>query len=217
MKSDEVKKRYVDRSESSSWIWPDQKLSYREVHKMMAIMLEIAVNIFFRSFVYTFGGKCYLQSTGGPIGARLTMCVARLVLQDWFEEFSEILDKSDIIQHLKGLYVDDGRNIVDQLVLGTRFVKEAKLFLHKDCWEAEDILHNVDRRILTEREIRECMNSINPDLTFTTENENDFANKRLPTLSFQLWSEVEGLRYSYFEKSMRSQILTMAKSSQSER
>ena len=61
------------------------------------------------------------------------------------------------------------------------------------------------------------MNSINSDLRFTTETESDFSNSRLLTLSFQLWSEKNGLRHSYFKKCMRSQILTMQKSSKSEK
>ena len=60
------------------------------------------------------------------------------------------------------------------------------------------------------------MNSISEDLKFTTETENDFSKNRLPTLSFEMWSEKEGLRHSYFEKGMRSQIMTMKRSSQSE-
>ena len=60
------------------------------------------------------------------------------------------------------------------------------------------------------------MNSVSPDLVFTTETEKEFSNGRLPTLSFQMWSDRSGLRHSFFEKDMRSQILTMKKSSQSE-
>ena len=60
------------------------------------------------------------------------------------------------------------------------------------------------------------MNSVSPDLIFTTETETDFQNGRLPTLSFQLWSEKKGIRHSFYEKEMRSQILTHKKSSQSE-
>ena len=60
------------------------------------------------------------------------------------------------------------------------------------------------------------MNSISDDLEFTTETEDDFSKKRLPTLSFEMWSEKTGLRHSYFEKSMRSQIMTQKRSSQSE-
>ena len=60
------------------------------------------------------------------------------------------------------------------------------------------------------------MNSINKDLEFTTEVESDFDKLRLPTLSFEMWSEESGIRHSYFEKGMRSQVLTMQRSSQAE-
>ena len=38
----------------------------------------------------------------------------------------------------------------------------------------------------------------------------------MPTLSFNMWREIDGIHHSYFEKKMRSQILTMKRSSQSE-
>ena len=60
------------------------------------------------------------------------------------------------------------------------------------------------------------MNSINKDLEFTTETEKDFNNHRLPTLSFELWSTENGIAHSYFEKEMRSQVLTMKRSSMPE-
>ena len=60
------------------------------------------------------------------------------------------------------------------------------------------------------------MNAINPDLEFTIEKEKDFENGRLPTLGFELWSEKEKIRHSYYEKEMRSQVLTEKRSSQSE-
>ena len=202
MTSEEVKKRYVDKSEDSSWTWPEEKPDEKEVHLMVAIMLEIAVNMFFRSFVYTFGGECYLQGDGGPIGARITMCVARLVLQCWYEDFKKILDNSNIKQYLRGLYVDDRRKILDLLALGTRYNREKEIFEYSEEWLRIDEERGIDRRALTEEEIRLAMNSINPDLSFTTETELDFGNRRLPTLSFQIWSDINGIRYSYYEKSM---------------
>ena len=51
-------------------------------------MFEISINFFLKNFVYTFGGQIHLKSFGGPIGARLTMRVPRLVLQEWSEQFS---------------------------------------------------------------------------------------------------------------------------------
>ena len=217
MNSPEANNRYVDKSEESSWTWPRKKLSEKEIHMMMAILLEISVNIFFQSFVYTFGGECFIQTDGGPIGARLTMCVARLVLQDWYDKFRVILEESGIKEHLRGLYVDDGRKVTDILALGTRFNEKEGKFESNEDFLKEDVESCITRKDLTEREVRKAMNSINKDLTFTTETEMDFENKRLPTLSFQMWSEKSGLRYSYFEKEMRSQILTMSRSSQSEK
>ena len=60
------------------------------------------------------------------------------------------------------------------------------------------------------------MNSINADLEFTTESEREFSNHRLPTLSFEMWSNENRISHSYFEKKMRSQVLTMKRSSMPE-
>ena len=60
------------------------------------------------------------------------------------------------------------------------------------------------------------MNYVNTDVKFTTETERDFDKECLPALSFEILSTLEGVRHSYFEKSMRSQILTQKFSRQSE-
>ena len=52
MNSTEVKKRDLNKSKDSSWSWPEKKLTKKDIHLMMAIMLEIAVKQFFKSFVY---------------------------------------------------------------------------------------------------------------------------------------------------------------------
>ena len=73
------------------------------------------------------------------------------------------------------------------------------IFEYKDSWLHEDTEASLSKKQITEREMREAMNAINPDLIFTTETEKDFENGRLPTLSFKLWSDKDGLRFSYFE------------------
>ena len=200
----------------SSWIWPELKPTEKETKLLMAAMLEISVKFFFDNFVYSFGGENYVQGSGGPIGARITMCISRLVMQEWWEEFKAILDASNIEYLMHAIYVDDGRIIIEKLKPGIRFCEKTKMFKFKQEWLEEDI--ETERTALerTEYEVARAMNSISPDLVFTTETENDFANKRLPTLSFQLWSERNGLRHSYYEKDMRAQVLTMKRSSQSE-
>ena len=107
-------------------------------------------------------------------------------------------------------------NIMKKLKPGVRYCEENRVFEFRGEWLEQDLLSNKTDAERTELEVRKAMNSISKDLVFTTETESDFPNKRLPTLSFQMWSERQGIRHSYFEKDMRSQILTMKQSSQSE-
>ena len=88
--------------------------------------------------------------------------------------------------------------------------------MYDDKYKEEDIVNGVSEKERTVIEVMIIMNSINADLKFTTEQESDFENGRLPTLSFEIWSDHSGIRHSYYEKPMRTQILTHCKSSQSE-
>ena len=188
----------------------------KKFRRLVALSLEICIKFFFSNFLYTFGGECYLQGYGGPIGARLTMAVSRLVMQAWYEKYKEILDNSHIEELLKGIYVDDGRTVARKLMLGTRYNEIEKIFEINEENRDIDEREGITREKLTEREFKKLMNSINSDLEFTTESERDFDNKRLPTLSFEMWSTSEGISHSYFEKHMRSQVLTMRRSSMPE-
>ena len=129
MGSKECLKRYLenvyDNGEPSSWVWPESEPTELEEKILMSIMLEISIRFFFDNFIYTFGGLTFLQSKGGPIGARLTMCMARLVMQDWWEKFQSILDKGEIEVLLRAIYVDDGRIIVEILRDGVVFNEES--------------------------------------------------------------------------------------------
>ena len=200
----------------SNWSWPQNRATEKEKRKLVAAALEIAVKFFFDNFIYTFGGDCYKQGFGGPIGARLTMAVSRLIMQAWYESYSGILSKSKIRELLRGIYVDDGRAVVRKMELGTRYNKETGVFEIKVENVEEDRESGITREDLTIREMRTMMNSINSDLEFTTETERDFENKRLPTLSFEMWCTENGISHSYYEKPMRSQVLTMKKSSMGE-
>ena len=43
----------------------------------------------------------------------------------------------------------------------------------------------------------------------------DFEDLRLPTLSFSMWQEKDCIKHSYFEKSMRNQVLLLERTSMS--
>ena len=87
---------------------------------MMARAAEIWVRTIFENFMFTFGGKTYLQAKGGPIGARVTMCAARLVMEDWGKRYTTILLNSGLRVWLMKGYVDDGRQGTSRMALGTR-------------------------------------------------------------------------------------------------
>ena len=57
------------------------------------------------------------------------------------------------------------------------------------------------------------MNSINPDLQFTIESEEDFANGRIQTLDFEIKATDTGnIEHSFFEKPMQTHLVTMERS-----
>ena len=215
MGSTECNQRYLQYDdENSNWDWPNLPLREKEIRILMGRALEISIKFFFSNFAYTFGGDLLLQMFGGPIGARLTMCVARLVMQQWREEYTEILAEAGIKELLSKIYVDDNRAIMEIIKPGWRYVEKKKKFKFNENWIEDD--KKVDRIERTMREVNRAMDSVNTDLKFTLEHESQFPNKRLPTLAFEIWSTKEGIKHSYFDKKMRSQILTMKKSSQSE-
>ena len=215
MGSMECDKRELDIDDpKSNWEWPNLPLEPSDVKKLMGRALEISVKFFFSHFTYTFGGELYIQMFGGPIGARLTMCLARIVLQEWREEFSKIINKSELEELLSKIYVDDSRSITKIVKPGLRFDDEKREFIYDEKWVRED--EEITDKDRTMREIIKAMNSVNKDLRFTMEHESEFPNSRLPTLAFEIWSTKEGVRHSYYEKPMRNQVLTMKRSSMSE-
>ena len=180
---------------------------------LMGLAMEVAVVFFFNNFTYTFANEIFLQMFGGPIGARLTMAVARLVMQTWKEEYNKILLDSQIQEFLSGLYVDDGRSLHRKLFLGERYDPKLRKFVVSEDMKKVDIESGITRDEITRKEILIAMNSVNHDLNFTMELCGDFVDGRLPTLSFSIWPGKDKIEHSYFEKSMKNQTLLMARTS----
>ena len=55
----------------------------QESKELIARVAEIGLRTIFEKFCYRFGGKVFIQMKGGPIGARVTMACARLVMVHW--------------------------------------------------------------------------------------------------------------------------------------
>ena len=87
---------------------------------------------------------------------------------------------------------------------GLRFVEEKSEFVFRHEWIEED--ERIGDKERTMREVLKAMNSVNMYLKFTMEHESDFKNGRLPALSFEVWSEKEGVRHSYYEKRLEARF-----------
>ena len=155
--------------------------------EIAARCVEIAARTVFENFMYTFGGKIYLQKEGGPIGNRLTMACARVVMTDWGEEYLSILDRAKIETTLLKIYVDDVRQVSSLIEPGLRYNTKERVWAWSQEAEEEDRElkekgESKDARM--SRILQGAMNSINSDLVFTTELCEDFGDNRLPTLDF---------------------------------
>jgi hypothetical protein len=86
--------------------------------------------------------------------------------------------------------------------------------VYKEEWKLEDERENLTdlKRIGTV--CLTAMNSVAEDMEFTVETEEDFANKRLQTLDFEAWFDVqEGVvKHDFFEKPMRTSLVVMERS-----
>ena len=57
------------------------------------------------------------------------------------------------------------------------------------------------------------MNSVNPDLKFTTECQEDYAGERLPTLDFSMWLNKDNkIQHTYFQKPTKTPYVIMERS-----
>ena len=84
-------------------------LTKKEKRLLVATVLKIAVLMLFRSHVYSFGGKYYLQKAGGPIGLRSTCAIARLVMLWWDVEMMTLMSSNNLTVEQKARYIDDIR------------------------------------------------------------------------------------------------------------
>ena len=90
---------------------------------------------------------------------------------------------------------------------GTRYDEDDKKWKWTEEAEKEDEKKENEGESKEARMVRmltPVMNSINKDLVFTTELEEDFEDNKLPTLDSKLWLEKDlGLNHAYYEKEMR--------------
>ena len=196
-------------SEKTQWMFLRKSPSKEVEKEMMGLSCEIAVNILWKNYCYTFGGDVRLQEEGGPIGQRPTMAASRIVMMEYMKEYEQILLRSEVRISMLKIYVDDGRQITSKMKKGMRYDSTEKRFIWTEKAEKEDSAREEEGEKVDEFMARVCleaMNDINLDLTFTAEVQSDFWDRKLPTLDFSLEMLEDGkVTHTYFEKNMKTQ------------
>ena len=214
-----MKSKWVNHKEvlaDDDYVYPPFTPTQEETRRIQGHVAEIGVRTLFENFAYQFGGEAFHQQQGGPIGARVTMCAARMVMQHWARGYSEILIKAGLRLPLFGGYVDDGRQGSTVLRRGMIFCEQKKEFVFsEEQKEIDDKENEPDNRRMA-RICLPAMNSVNENLKFTTECPEDFPRERLPTLDFVLWMKKGLIYHSYFEKAMRLQYTIMQRTAMSQ-
>ena len=109
------------------WTFPyDLEPSQEIKTKMMGKELQLVVRSCWKLHTYEFGGKVYRQSEEGPIGLRITMACARVIIINWGKIAKDRLEQSGIKVLVESCYVDDGRHLLSTLVPGSCYNKETQ-------------------------------------------------------------------------------------------
>ena len=93
------------------WVFPKVTLTELEKRMVVATVIQIGVEKLFSTHMYTFGGKFFLQQSGGPIGLRGTCAAARVVMSRWDKKWLERLEAANITLALGCRYMDDRRAV----------------------------------------------------------------------------------------------------------
>ena len=108
--------------DQDQWKFPPHiKLTAREKRLIVATVMKIAVLVLFRTHIYTFGGKYFLQRMGGPIGLRSTCAIARIVMLWWDRQLVKVMEENNISLDEKARYMDDIRLWLRSIRLGWRW------------------------------------------------------------------------------------------------
>ena len=91
---------------------------------------------------------------------------------------------------------------------------DGKTIVYREDWRKEEV--GMTGYEKTESVLKDIMNSILPNMEFTTETCNDFESNTLPTLDTQLWIRNGKVNYSYYEKPTTNKQVLNKKSAMSE-
>ena len=189
----------IKSKDPKSWRDTKKEIFESEKKRILAVVLEILVNLIMSTHVYTFAGKFYLQRDGGPIGLRSTACIASLVMKLFDVAWLKLLENEGLDIYGYFRYVDDCRNCLQVLAEGWKWNGEH--FEFKEEWKDADLLSSISDQSRTTEELAKAMSSLIPFLKFEGEEAGQFLSNKLPTLDTSIWWNGKKLEFEFFEKS----------------
>ena len=124
-------------NKESVWVYKTLEPSKDEERRLVAAVLKISISASFELHVYSFAGKAYKQKVGGPIGSRLTMAVARVVMIAWGRRLQEIVKEGGMELYIAAYYVDDIRLILTLLDKDTIWDHKTRSWKNRNDKEEE--------------------------------------------------------------------------------
>ena len=162
MKNKEI--QWMESETEIEWTFPACTPTKEERRILFGITCEIGVRVLWDNFIYSWDKKTYLQWSGRPIGARVTMAASRLVMYNWGFKYTQILIRLNLDLRLFGIYVDNVHQGTGLLPRGFRFVKEERKFVFSLEWKEGDDKEDLSDLKRVGRVCQVAMNSVNPDL-----------------------------------------------------
>ena len=193
---------------------PGVKLTEKEKRMIVATVMKIAVMVLFRTHVYEFGGKFFLQKKGGPIGLRSTCAIARIVMLWWDERFLALVAANNLTLEEQARYMDDIRVWLYSIRLGWRWTRDGLRFCRD--WRKEEMAGGMTGLQKTMEILKGMMNDICDWLILTMESVDDFGGM-LPTLDLNIWVRKDNIvLYIFYQKPMASNMVIQKRSAMPE-
>ena len=199
--------------DTEQWVFPRVILTPEMKLEIIGTVLSIAITALFHQHYYSFGGRMFRQTKGGPIGLRGTCALARMIMQIFDGKWEGRLRELCLKIWLYSRYMDDGRAAMPPIKPGWRWIGSSLKYCVK--WEQEDQeLSDIE---ITRRVILGTLNGVEEFLSFTIETEEDYPDRWLPTLDTKL--RVDGsnqILYDFYEKPTSSNMTVQRRTAMGE-